>query len=314
MSWTDYTHAKHFGTGIYRPYSDLMGEIVLHFDNLLASDPAFARACKPLQTRDTILVIGESISLVAISQSCYRQYPLFSTFKWNEFWTVSESSFAALNAALLVDANRFDFPALTSHLRDSFSFVDPLVFSISSAFQPAPETPATEHRSKIVSSAAALIFGNERRIYEEAVEMDRPKEIFLSHKSSDKVLVREIAQSLKAIGYSPWLDEDKMKAGANLERAIRDGFSASCAAVFFITPDFIDNNYLATEIDYALMEKRAKGDRFAIIPLQLTGQNGAVGSVPKMIEQFVWKSVEPIHIIKTIVEALPIRMENVVWR
>ncbi|MGA9665347.1 MAG: toll/interleukin-1 receptor domain-containing protein [Gallionella sp.] len=146
------------------------------------------------------------------------------------------------------------------------------------------------------------------------MEMDKPKEIFLSHKSTDKTLVREIAKTLSMIGYAPWLDEDKMKAGANLERALREGFSNSCAAVFFVTPNFIDEGYLSSEIDYALAEKRSKGDRFAIITLLLSGPDGSVGTVPKMIQQYVWKQVEPIEITRTILESLPIRMDRVVWR
>ena len=144
--------------------------------------------------------------------------------------------------------------------------------------------------------------------------MEKPKDIFLSHKSIDKGLVRETARTLSAIGFHPWLDEDKMKVGANLERAIRDGFTTSCAAVFFVTPHFVDDGYLATEIDYALAEKRSKGDRFAIITLLLRGTDGTFGTVPQMIRQYVWKEVEPTEVTRIIVDSLPIRMERVVWR
>lgn len=177
-----------------------------------------------------------------------------------------------------------------------------------------PSTPEAETRDQSVASAAKLIWTVERQHYEEALELERPKEIFLSHKSADKKLVREVAQTLNSIGFVPWLDDNKMKAGANLERSIRDGFSSSCAAVFFVTPNFIDEGYLATEIDYALAEKRAKGERFAIITLLIRGQDGMIGTVPQMISQYVWKAVEPVEIVRTIVEALPIRMERIAWR
>ena len=47
-----------------------------------------------------------------------------------------------------------------------------------------------------------------------------------------------------------------MSAGVNLERALQQGMSDSCAAIFFITPDYTDEKYLASEIDYAIAKKR----------------------------------------------------------
>ena len=58
-----------------------------------------------------------------------------------------------------------------------------------------------------------------------------------------------------------------MDAGSELERAILQGFKDSCAAVFFVTPSFQDEAYLATEVNYAIQEKREKGDRFSIVTL-----------------------------------------------
>ncbi|MFX8445244.1 toll/interleukin-1 receptor domain-containing protein, partial [Acinetobacter baumannii] len=87
--------------------------------------------------------------------------------------------------------------------------------------------------------------------------------IFLSHKSADKTLLRDYAKTLEGLGFQPWLDEDAMHAGVNLERGLLDGFEQSCAVVFFITENFLDKDYLATEVDYAIRQKRAKGDRFS---------------------------------------------------
>ena len=46
-----------------------------------------------------------------------------------------------------------------------------------------------------------------------------------------------------------------MSAGVSLERALQQGMSDSCAAIFFITPDHNDEKYLASEIDYAIAKK-----------------------------------------------------------
>ena len=106
------------------------------------------------------------------------------------------------------------------------------------------------------------------------------KMIFLSHKGADKTLVRTFKDILHLLGFDPWLDEDAMAAGTKLERGILTGFERSCAAVFFVTPNFSDEAYLATEVDYAIQEERARGDKFKIITIVFT-VNGKKGVVPK---------------------------------
>ena len=98
-----------------------------------------------------------------------------------------------------------------------------------------------------------------------------PVKIFLSHKGVDKELVRDFEKTMRLLGFDPWLDEDAMSAGATLERALLKGFADSCAVVFFVTKNYVDENYLATEVNYAVAEKRKKGDRFSIITLALDG-------------------------------------------
>ena len=115
-------------------------------------------------------------------------------------------------------------------------------------------------------------------------------QVFLSHKGTDKPLVRDFYETLKLLGFDPWLDEDAMAAGANRERALLEGFDRSCAAVFFITPHFADENYLATEIEYAIDQKRKKGERFAIITLSLS-EGGQKGTVPPLLKiRYITKS------------------------
>lgn len=314
MSYTDYTRAKHFGSGIFLPYSEFIADVLVALDNMLASQPEFARFVTLFPTRDTILILGDRLSILAISRTSHRHYPLFATYKWGEFWATTEEDVIAINKLSLKKAQLLEMPDLVAHLAEAFSFVDVSILAVPSVFIAKAGSPEAAIRVQSISSAAKLLWEAEWRRYQETLEMEKPKEIFLSHKSADKGLVREVGRTLAAIGFSPWLDEDKMKAGANLERSIREGFVTSCAAVFFVTPSFSDEGYLATEIDYALAEMRAKGDRFAIITLLLRGVDGSVGTVPAMIQQYVWKSVEPVEVVRTIVEALPVKMEQVVWR
>jgi hypothetical protein len=147
------------------------------------------------------------------------------------------------------------------------------------------------------------------------VELSMPKRIFLSHKNCDKPVVREYFDTLKQIGFDPWLDEDAMAAGLPLERALIAGMKDSCAAVFFITPSYVDESFLASEINYAMEQKREKGNRFSIITLVFSDGDARKSKVPDLLKQFVWKEPKDnLQAIKEIIRALPIEVKQISWR
>jgi hypothetical protein len=141
-----------------------------------------------------------------------------------------------------------------------------------------------------------------------------PMKIFLSHKGADKPMVREFKRTLEELGFNPWLDEDAMTAGVELERSILKGFKDSCAAVFFVTPSFKDEAYLATEVNYAIQQKREKGDRFAIVTIVFSdGPQKGVG--PELLKQYVWKEPSSqIEAFREIIRAIPIRVGSISWK
>ena len=128
-----------------------------------------------------------------------------------------------------------------------------------------------------------------------------PMKIFLSHKSINKDKVRNFKTILELLGFSPWLDEEAMSAGANLERSLQSGMTDSCAAIFFITPDYKDEKYLASEIDYAISRKR-QDEKFSIITLVFSDENGEKGVVPNLLKPYVWK--EPTNDLIALAEIL----------
>jgi hypothetical protein len=141
-----------------------------------------------------------------------------------------------------------------------------------------------------------------------------PMKVFLSHKGTDKPLVREFKKTLELMGFDPWLDEDAMQAGAELERSLIKGFNDSCAAIFFVTPNYIDENYLASEIDYAIQEKRKKGDKFSIITLVL-GEGDSKGTVPELLHRYVWKEPKShLEALCEVIKALPVQTGDVYWK
>jgi hypothetical protein len=145
------------------------------------------------------------------------------------------------------------------------------------------------------------------------IEEKLPKKVFLSHKGSNKTMVREYFHVLKELGFDPWLDEDDMVAGDSLDRAILAGMKKSCACVFFITPDYKDRGYLEDEINYAKMVKRGKNNKFAIITLQFE-ESGKKGDIPELLEPYVWKQPKSqFEALSEIIRALPISVGKVHW-
>jgi len=141
------------------------------------------------------------------------------------------------------------------------------------------------------------------------------KKVFLSHKGVDKETVNDFKKTLELLGYAPWLDEDAMPAGTTLERGLLKGMQDSCGVVFFITPSFKDEGYLETEVNYAIQEKRTKGDKFAIVALQFVGVGGALGAIPELLKTYVWKKPKtPLEALREIVRALPVVPGMVDWR
>lgn len=130
--------------------------------------------------------------------------------------------------------------------------------------------------------------------------------IFLSHKGINKDIVRQYRDVLSAAGLRPWMDESDLSAGNALVRALSEGMADSCAAVFFVTPEYQDTGYLRSEIDDALAQKVARGDGFALITLAIADEHGKRGKVPEPLAKYIWK--EPnTHLegVKFILEALP---------
>lgn len=165
-----------------------------------------------------------------------------------------------------------------------------------------------------LSNAANLATPEERIM--QAVPLNRiprPNEIkiFLSHKTADKPTVYCYYHALKEVGFTPWLDDPDMPAGVNLERSIFKGFEESCAAVFFLTQHFTDEQYLATEIDYAIQQKRKKGEKFAIITLRYPDAT----RVPDLLTPYVYKTVpNDLEGFREILRSLPIEPNRILWR
>ena len=144
---------------------------------------------------------------------------------------------------------------------------------------------------------------------------DDPRKIFLSHKSSDKPRVLDFKKTLEKFGYEVWLDVEAMPAGTLLERGLLQGMQDSCAVVFFITPSFEDEGYLQAEVNYAIQEKRKRGDQFAIITLLLRGDDEKTAPIPELLKPYRWVTPDTeLEALREIDRAVSTVLENIEQR
>ncbi|KAI9130251.1 toll/interleukin-1 receptor domain-containing protein (plasmid) [Acaryochloris sp. CCMEE 5410] len=147
------------------------------------------------------------------------------------------------------------------------------------------------------------------------MQINSSNKVFLSHKGVDKKKVIDFKETLKLLGYDPWIDDDAMPAGTTLERALLQGMQDSCGVVFFITPDFKDEGFLETEVNYAIQEKRKKKEKFAIIALLFQDKEGKKGEIPELLKSYVWKKPKSsLEAFREIIRALPIKPKHIDWR
>jgi TIR domain len=101
------------------------------------------------------------------------------------------------------------------------------------------------------------------RFVREEILLKQQSRIFLSHKGANKSLLVQFHRVLKELGFDPWLDQEDMVSGDTLHRELLAGMQASCAAVFFITPEFRDETYGAAphpRIATSTTDKKTDGD------------------------------------------------------
>ena len=71
--------------------------------------------------------------------------------------------------------------------------------------------------------------------------------IFLSHSSKDKNLVRRLAKDLERSGHEPWLDEWEIRVGDYIETKIEEGLSNSNFVLLFLSPNSVESGWVDRE-------------------------------------------------------------------
>ena len=92
--------------------------------------------------------------------------------------------------------------------------------------------------------------------------------IFLSHSGLDKPFVRELDQTLRALGAKTFLDERDIKVGEDIPARIYDGLGESTHVCYIISENSIQSEWVADELSTSkMLEKQKHG--FKILPVLL---------------------------------------------
>ncbi len=98
------------------------------------------------------------------------------------------------------------------------------------------------------------------------VQLRRTPDIFISHASVDKALVRTLSGDLNLLGVDVWLDEWELEAGDSLSRCLGQALESSRFVGVVITPTFCDSEWCLDELGQALSREKRSGQK-VVIPL-----------------------------------------------
>src|SRR4051812_23721529 len=93
-------------------------------------------------------------------------------------------------------------------------------------------------------------------------------DVFLSHSSKDKPVVRAVAERLRGDGLRVWFDEWKLKPGDNISSKIEEGLEHSRVMVFCMSANAFGSDWAQLEsYTFRFRDPLNKERRF--IPLRL---------------------------------------------
>lgn len=87
----------------------------------------------------------------------------------------------------------------------------------------------------------------DNRLIEASERQSGGPEVFLSHSSKDKELVRWIAVDLTAKGYRTWFDEWEISVGESIPRRISEGLEQSRVVLVCLSPNSVNSRWVEEE-------------------------------------------------------------------
>jgi hypothetical protein len=103
------------------------------------------------------------------------------------------------------------------------------------------------------------------RTLSKSISSPKKWDVFISHASEDKDLVRPLAMSLRGKGISVWFDEFSLKMGDSLRASIDYGLANSRYGVVVISKDFFAKHWPVQELNG--LATREVGGKKVILPI-----------------------------------------------
>ena len=113
-------------------------------------------------------------------------------------------------------------------------------------------------------------------------------DVFLSHNSSDKPAVENIAHKLKRAGLEPWLDKWYLVPGTTFQTGLADALRNSATCAVFIGPKGV-GDWSREEVLVA-QDRAAKEAGYRLIPILLPGVDDPFdfSKLPPNLTQRTW--------------------------
>lgn len=90
--------------------------------------------------------------------------------------------------------------------------------------------------------------------------------VFISHAGADNAFARELVEELRAAKLKVWFDGTELAPGDNIALEVGRALDESDAMVVLLSPAAMESQWVRSEIDYALAERRFKN---RLIPVQV---------------------------------------------
>jgi hypothetical protein len=290
--------------GCYLPRADLLGHIQSSLHEISFRHPELKQYVPYLLDVDIFLSWDEEKFLLFVSPEKRAHLPTrgMDTKYLPSLREAGQNHFHNLNG--FVDASDLDA------IKQSFAQL-----GFAAGFAAAGTFPADSYTEEAKAEKAAAGEAVAKLIQNWAQARRRDVEnssIFLSHKGINKPLVEKIDRALRLLNLKTWFDRDDLAAGDTLVRGIDNAFAGCAAAVFFISSEYVDAGVIRKEIDRAIHEAAMRSDSFRIIPLVLAQHGGSDAHVPAPLQTLVWKTIDDVEIVPTILRALPATVQGLI--
>jgi hypothetical protein len=287
--------------GCYLPRADLLGQVQSRLHELVFQYPELKRFVPNLLDVDLFISWNEDQFLLLVSPEKRAQLPA------RGMETKHLPSLRDSGVDVFRDITGFVDVSASESVRQSFAQLGFIPGFAAMGSYPADKYTDEAKLEKVsVANVIATLIQNWAKARHQMIETSR---LFLSHKGINKPLVEEIDRALRLLNLKTWFDQNDLNAGDTLVRGVDQAFASCSAAVFFISKEYVDAGVIRKEIDRALHEAATRGESFRIIPLVLRQHGGSDEHVPEPLQTLVWKTVDDVQIVPTILKALPTHVQ-----